>query len=533
MDLFKPFKIRTVKKAVWLTVVILPCGYLIARLSPHDFIMHNSTPWMFRAFDLFAGYSIATAIVGFIFGMYRLVRLKREVSTRSAAEQEARQLAQHDALTGLPNRRKFHEDFEKLTSSVPYGNYRAVMMLDVDGFKPINDVYGHGFGDILLREFAGRLKEVVGPDGFVARLGGDEFAILSPELEEKANAASLARRLLAAIQEPFLLDNRQVQVGTGIGIALFPDDGYSVTELLRRADIALYRAKTSGRSVFRFFELEMDAAILHRTLLEQRLRSALAAREIEVHYQPILTLADKRVMGFEALARWVDRDFGHVPPEQFISIAEDCGLITELTDQLLREACRVAMNWPSDTFLSFNVSPLQLHDHTLPLKIMTILGETGLAPERLILEITETSLMKNPRSARSILDQLAEARIRIALDDFGTGQSSLGYLRSFPIHKVKIDKSFTMQMGESAECDAIIDAILVLAKGLGIETVAEGIEQQDVVERLVASGCTFGQGFLFAPARSASRLGAQLDHQAGAELANVDEPPLHRAAVGD
>ncbi|WP_417671885.1 putative bifunctional diguanylate cyclase/phosphodiesterase [Roseibium sp.] len=506
MSFFSSINSSAIKGGFGLAVTIAPTGYLLATLGPHSFIMAHKSPWVLGLFDLAIGYFIATAIIGFLYGMTRLLRLKRQIMSHSVAEQEARQQADHDALTGLANRRKFHEDFGRLTANVPFESFRAVMMLDVDGFKPINDVYGHAFGDTLLREFAHRLSDVVGRDGFVARLGGDEFAIVSPELDEKASAASLARRVLASIQNPFILDNRQVQVGTGIGIAMFPNDGYSATELLRRADIALYRAKTSGRSVYRFFEMEMDAAILHRTLLEQRLRSALAAREIEVHFQPILDLNNSRIRGFEALARWSDRDFGHVPPEQFISIAEDCGLISELTDQLLREACDVAKTWPSSTFLSFNVSPLQLHDHTFPLKVVRILSDSGLTPERLVLEITETSLFKNPRAAKAILEQLSEAKIRIALDDFGTGQSSLGYLRDFPISKVKIDKSFTMQMQESEESAAIIDAILVLAKGLGIETVAEGIEQAEVLERLTRSGCEYGQGFYFGPAKSAKKL---------------------------
>ncbi|WP_338052208.1 putative bifunctional diguanylate cyclase/phosphodiesterase [Roseibium polysiphoniae] len=526
MSLFQPLRRYTLRSGLWLAIAIVPIGYLLAETGPHALLMQHGSTWLFRVFDLIVGYSLTLSIAGSIYGIFRLLHLKGEISRHEVAEQQARELAEHDPLTGLANRRKFLDGFPKLTANTIHGQSRAVMMLDIDGFKPINDVYGHAFGDALLREFALRLSSEVGNDGMIARLGGDEFAIVTPPLAEKNDAADLARRLLARIQEPICLESRQVQVGTGIGISVFPDDGFSVSELLRRADIALYRAKTSGRSVYRFFEMEMDASILHRTLLEQRLRSALAEDEIQVHFQPILDLASRKIRGFEALARWSDRDFGHVPPNQFIPIAEDCGIISELTDRLLREACRVASKWPEHMFLSFNVSPVQLHDHTFPLKVMSILADSGLSPDRLILEITETSLFKNPRAAKAVLEQLAEARIQIALDDFGTGHSSLGYLRDFPISKVKIDKSFTLHMEDDAECAAIIDAILVLAKGLGIETVAEGIEQPAVMAKLTESGCQFGQGFLFGAAKAAARIDEMVAEQgSGATMPYAKDEP--------
>jgi len=455
--------------------------------------------------------AIASAMTFSVYFVGSATRMRREIARRKQAQDEALELAQHDALTGLPNRRKFQTVFPELTGNLPPGVSRAVMMLDVDGFKPINDVYGHAFGDTLLRSFASRIQDTVGPQGFVARLGGDEFAIVSPEFTDRSEIASLARRLLSKTQESFDVGPRKVTIGTGIGISIFPDDGYSASELLRRADIALYRAKTSGRSAYRFFEVDMDASILHRTLLEQRLRRAIDQKDVQVHYQPILDLDTQMIIGFEALARWSDRDFGEVAPTQFITIAEDSGMISDLTDHLLREACRTAATWPVDLFLSFNISQVQLQDHNLPLKVVSALSEAGLSPDRLVLEVTETAIVRNPNSAHMILDQLAAARIKIALDDFGTGHSSLSYLRDFPIHTVKIDKSFTSKMTQNKECEAIVKAVLILSEGLGLNTVAEGIEQPEILEHLHKSGCHQGQGFLFGAAKPADKIAEILE----------------------
>lgn len=484
-------------------LLIIVCGYVLSRTHPLELIPLESGMWH-DAFELFVSYSICVGIAVFVFGLRKLTFLRGEVHKREVAHSEAVELALRDELTGLPNRRMFQEAFIDLTHSITPGKHRAVMMLDIDGFKPINDVYGHAFGDMLLQILGQRLNETVGVGGTVARLGGDEFAIISAEVDQKDEATALAQRLLSRIQESFELGSRQVSVGCGIGISIFPEDGHSSSELLRRADIALYRAKSSGRASYRYFEVEMDASVLHRTLLEQRLRKALAEDSLQVHFQPIVDLAQNRITGFEALARWNDRDFGSVSPGQFIPIAEDSGLITDLTEQLLSKACKVATNWPGDVFLSFNISPLQLRDHSFPLKVMSILAANGLSPNRLILEITETSLLKDPASAMAILQQLTDAKIRIALDDFGTGYSSLTYLRDFPIDKVKIDQSFTTNMTQDKECAAIVNAILVLSQGLGIEVVAEGIERSETLEELNKKGCVFGQGFLFGAAESAT-----------------------------
>ncbi len=469
---------------------------------------------------------VAVATLGLGLGLWAMRRLRRELSARTSAHTEALALAQHDPLTGLPNRRRLLEAFPALTRETDPDSFRAVLMLDLDGFKPINDVYGHTFGDNLLRGFADRLTEILSGDGIAARLGGDEFAIVTPAFSEKSEASSFASRLLTRISDGFEVGERQISVGSGIGIALFPHDGHSMTELLRRADIALYRAKSSGRSTYRFFEVDMDASILHRTLLEQRLRQAISNRQVEVHFQPILNMDENRIAGFEALARWTDDDFGSVPPAQFIPIAEDSGVISELTDDLLERACRTASTWPEETFLSFNLSPVQLQDQSLPDKILKVLRTCSFPVERLVLEITETSLVKNPESARRILQALTDAGVSIALDDFGAGHSSLSYLRDFPIGKVKIDSSFTARMLVDKQCAAIVESILVLSKGLEIDAVAEGIEGKDIHEALSRNGCHYGQGFLYAKALPADEITKLLSAQAngGAVFAGERDP---------
>ncbi|NVK34753.1 MAG: EAL domain-containing protein [Rhodobacteraceae bacterium] len=487
-------------------VFIAVIGYVISSLGPSDFLFHETVQYDFNAVDLFIGYLVSTTLTVIAVGTAYLLVLRKEVLSHNTARREALKLASHDALTGLPNRRRFLTELDAATNKLGIGQCCGIMMLDLDGFKPVNDVYGHSFGDMLLQTFAQRVQEVVGPKGLVARLGGDEFAIVTPPLSSKHEITSIARRISAAVEKPILEGGREVLIGTGIGIAVYPNDGYSTPELLRRADIALYRAKRSGRSVFRFFELEMDASILHRTLLEQRLRSALTKDAIHPHFQPIHDLKTGQIKGFEALARWNDRDFGNVSPEEFIPIAEDSGLISELTESLLQKACDVAKRWPESIYLSFNISALQLNDHNFPLKVVSILNEKSMHPDRLILEITESSLIRHPETAKTILNQLNDIGVRIALDDFGTGYSSLSYLRDYPISKIKIDRSFVASMASKSTSAAIIQAILALSKGLNLEVIAEGIEEADTKKLLLDGGCQYGQGFLFGPAQHEDKL---------------------------
>ena len=430
----------------------------------------------------------------------RLQDLHKEVEARRTAESAAQRLARHDPLTGLPNRRYFNERLEQaLQNIVVEGRRGAVLMLDLDGFKAVNDVHGHLVGDQALVEFADRITKA-SKGALVARVGGDEFAIILPRIGSLNEPTGLARRITAASAEPFVIAGTETTLGVCIGIAVTPDDGTKADELVRRADLALYRAKAGGRASTRFFEQAMDAHVERRSVIERELRSAIATQAIDVYYQPLVHLAGGRITGFEALARWMSPVLGRVLPNVFITVAEECGLIHRLGDQLLRKACLEAGNWPKDLTLAFNISPLQLRDPTLGLRVLNILAETGLAPSRLELEITESAIVGDAALAQKQIDELRAAGVRIALDDFGTGYATMSQLLAFRFDKIKIDRSFVANLGGKDGSEVIVRAIIGLAKGLGLVTTAEGIEKASQLEGLKLDGCIEGQGYLFGKA---------------------------------
>jgi predicted signal transduction protein with EAL and GGDEF domain len=318
---------------------------------------------------------------------------------------------------------------------------------------------------------------------------------------------------VASAAEAFAIDKISAELGVGVGIAIAASDGVNRDELIRRADRALYRAKADGRSCVRFFEPEMDAHVERRIRIERELRSAIVADIIEPHYQPIVSLKGGRIIGFEALARWENRTLGHIPPDVFIPIAEETGLINALGDQLFRRACFDAKSWPKTFTLAFNVSPIQLRDPTLGLRILSVLAQTGFSPRRLEIEITESALVENIGVVRTVIDELRQAGVRIALDDFGTGYATLSQLLSFRLDKIKIDRSFVSHLGDSSDSRVIVRAILGLAKGFGLKTTAEGIEDAGQLAYLVANGCTEGQGYLFSGAVPAAAIAALLDRE--------------------
>jgi diguanylate cyclase (GGDEF)-like protein len=447
-----------------------------------------------------------------IYGFRRYQDLSREIKARTAAELEARNLARHDPLTGLPNRRFFEEKLEKCLRDASAAHQVAVLMLDLDGFKTVNDTYGHGAGDKALGEFARRVSKVLRPGTFLARIGGDEFAIIKPKIDSLDDPTNLARRIAAVVAEPFVIDGVTAEFGVGIGIAVAPNDGTDPEELVRRADRALYRAKAAGRSCVCFFETEMDASVERRLQIERELRSAITTDAIVPHYQPLVSLdGGNRIVGFEALARWESKSLGYIGPDVFIPIAEEIGLMPPLSRQLLRRACLDAKAWPSTFTLAFNISPVQLRDPTVGLRILSILAETGFSPQRLEIEITETALVENIAVAQTVIDELRAAGIRIALDDFGTGYSTLSQLLSFRLDKIKIDRSFVSRLNESNDGQVIVRAILGLAKGFGLTTTAEGVETAGQLAYLKANGCTEGQGYLFSKAVPAANIPALLN----------------------
>ena len=458
---------------------------------------------------IFVVFVMSIAMVVYAFRRYR--DLSKEIKARISKELEARNLARHDPLTGLPNRRFFEETLDECLSTASATRQVAVLMLDLDGFKTVNDTYGHAVGDKVLSEFALRVSKVLRAGAFLARVGGDEFAIIKPKIDSLDDPTNLARRIAATVAEPFVIEKVTAEFGVGIGIAIAPNDGIHADELVRRADRALNRAKAAGRSSVRFFEPEMDTHVERRIQIERELRSAIASNGIVPHYQPLVSLAGNRIIGFEALARWENGDSGFIPPDVFIPIAEETGLINALGNHLFRRACLDANAWPATFVLAFNVSPVQLRDPTLGLRLLSILGQTGFSPRRLEIEITESALVENIAVAQTVIDELRQAGVRIALDDFGTGYATLSQLLSFHLDKIKIDRSFVSRLDKSEDSQVIVRAILGLAKGFGLTTTAEGVEDAGQLAYLKANGCTEGQGYLFSKAVPAGDIPALIN----------------------
>lgn len=488
---------------------------------------HDIAPKLFQFAIANAGYKVDDLVfaiflisIALAVSSWRRVRdLDGEVKALRTAETAAHMLARHDPLTGLPNRRLFNEKLDDALQSCAAGCCRAaVLMLDLNGFKAINNVYGYLAGDKALVEFAKRISAAA-EGAFVARVGGDGFAVVLPKIASLDDPAGLARRISKAVAEPFEIAGTKAAfgVGIGIGISVTPDDGLTADDLVRRADLALYRAKAEGRSFTHFFEPAMDAYVERRAMVESELRAAVAAEQVDVHYEPLVNLIGDRIIGFEALARWHSPALGQVEPHVFLTVAEECGLIHRLGDQLLRAACREAMNWPDDFTLAFKISPLQLRNATMGLRVLGILGETGLPPARLELEITESAIVSEPILAQRLIDELRAARVRIALRDFGTGRATMSQLLSLRFDRIKIDRSFVSSLGSNQGSRGNVRAIIGLAQGLGLTTAAEGIETPAQLADLKSDGCAEGQGHLFSKAIPASQIPALLRQPSIAE----------------
>jgi diguanylate cyclase (GGDEF)-like protein len=428
------------------------------------------------------------------------VVLYTDISELKRRERKIEHLAHHDALTGLPNRVLFNERLDQALARSGEGQNVAVICLDLDRFKSVNDTLGHHVGDILLQEVANRIRETLGEKEIPSRLGGDEFAIICPDIKDPGEATSLAWRLLNSLSQPHTIHDQTVMGGTSIGIAISGQDGDNAETLLKNADLALYRAKTDGRGTFRFFEQEMDLKAQARRMMELALRSAIAREELEVHYQPLVDAHTNQVIGAEALLRWNVPGQGYISPSQFVPLAEETGLISELGRWVLNRACTDATGWDGEIRVAVNLSPAQLRNANFVEGVKEILTRTGLAPQRLELEITEGMLLHNTESNTKMLIELKQLGIRISMDDFGTGYSSLGSLRSFPFDKIKIDKSFIADLAKRPDAAAITRAILTLGRSLGMTTTAEGVETRDQLAYLRAEGCVEVQGFYFAAA---------------------------------
>jgi diguanylate cyclase (GGDEF)-like protein len=438
------------------------------------------------------------------------VTIHMDVTEKRNSEKQIAFLAHHDALTGLANRVQLREHIEKTLEQVKRGGKASVLCLDLDNFKIVNDTLGHSVGDALLCAVSKRLRDLVRERDLVSRTGGDEFSIVQSGAEPPmVSSAALAARVVEALSVPFELGDHHVVIGASVGIAIAPDDGDNADQLLKNADMALYRAKEDGRARFHFFESEMDVKAQARRILELDLRRAVTVGEFEVFYQPVVNLAEDRINGFEALLRWNHPTRGRVPPDEFIPLAEDTGLIVEIGKWVLRQACAEAKTWPSGLRVAVNVSPVQFRDKTLVAAVVSALAASGLRPDQLELEITETVLMHNNDSTMATLHQLQGLGVRISMDDFGTGYSSLSYLRSFPFDRIKIDQTFVRDLTERPDSIAIIRAVVALGNSFGMTTTAEGVETQEQLDNMRAEGCTDVQGYFYSRPVPASAI-AQL-----------------------
>jgi diguanylate cyclase (GGDEF)-like protein len=428
-----------------------------------------------------------------------------DITQRRRAEERVVHQAHYDVLTDLPNRLLFREHLEREIGNVQPGQQVAVLYLDIDEFKSVNDSLGHRIGDELLKSVAASLSHCVKATDFVARLGGDEFAIVQTAIDRPADVTELVQRIYLAIREPYECLGHRVTTDASIGIAFAPKGTADLDQLLQNADLAMYDAKAAGRRTFRFFKPEMDDRVRARCLLEADLRQAVKDRGFEVYYQPIVDLQSDQIAGFEALLRWYHPKRGMVSPVEFIPVAEETGLINQIGEWVLATACAEAANWPDGIKLAVNVSPVQFRSHTLVLKVAAALAASGLSPGRLELEITEAVLICDDEAALAILHQLRSLGVRIALDDFGTGYSSLSYLQRFPFDKIKIDRCFVTDIAEpGGASSSIIQAVMIIAAARNMTTTAEGVETERQKELLRTLGCTQMQGYLFSPARPAA-----------------------------
>ena len=444
------------------------------------------------------------------------VAAHEDITERLRAEERIKHLAHYDALTDLPNRVTFYEHVDSALSRLRRSGTVAILSLDLDHFKNVNDTLGHPIGDLLLKTAADRMRGCIRGEDIVARLGGDEFAIVQVSSGQVPDITTLAARVIDAVGAPYDLNGHQVIVGVsvGIAIAIAPGDGDKPDQLMKNADLALYRAKTDGGGVYRFFELEMDARMQARRALELDLHKAIVNGEFKLYYQPVIDVKTGQITCCEALVRWHHPERGMIPPLEFIPVAEETGLIVPLGEWVLRQACAEAAGWPKQVAVAVNVSPAQFKSRNLVPTVVNALATSGLPAGRLELEITELVLMQESEGAIGVLHQFHALGVRVAMDDFGTGYSSLGYLRSFPFDRIKIDQSFIHDLSTKDDSIAIIRAVVGLSSSLGIRTTAEGVETEEQLARLTSEGCSEGQGFLFSRPKPAADVARMLREQA-------------------
>ena len=462
--------------------------------------------------SLFLGILFAVGL--FIYSVRRLIEQKKELRRRIGAERQARELALQDPLTGLANRRQFDEALAAAVLAPPAaGAAHVVFLLDLNGFKRINDLHGHGAGDQVLIAVAQRLRRAIGGQHLVARLGGDEFVVLARHLAGAESATGMATRISQIFDQPVSIGGVKHAVGAAIGISLLPDNARTARDGLRMADVALYRAKSERRTAVRFFDPDMDRHVSERGELESELRSALAAGNIGVRFRPSFDLRSRRVVSFDAIPYWHHAVLGQVAPERFIPIAEDTGLIHELVEYTLANACEAAAAWPAEIPVGVAMFPSQLGNEDSKERIIAVLGRAGISPSRLEIQIAESALVQDLPAAQKTLGELRALGVRVALDNFGTGYSTLYHLRNIKLDKIKIDRRFVDHLGSEFDATMVISALVGLGHGLGLTIAADGIENHRQQHSLVRAGCEVGQGALFSELLSAADANSLLSQE--------------------
>jgi diguanylate cyclase (GGDEF)-like protein len=434
------------------------------------------------------------------------VAVHEDVTEQRHAEANIARLARQDSLTGLANRLHFHEALEDACRRLSHGKSFALHCIDLDHFKDVNDTLGHPTGDALLQAVAARLTDIARGNDLVVRLGGDEFAVIQDGGDTRPQAESLTMRLIQAVSQPYQIHGHKIMIGATVGIAFAPADGTEPEQLLKNADMALYRAKAAGRGTHAFFESEMAGQLKSRRTLETDLRRAVAAHQFELYYQPIIDLDSEQIVSCEALMRWRHPARGMVSPVDFIALAEEMGLIMQMGEWALRAACSAATEWPPEVKVAVNLSAVQFKGTDLVSVVIDALEYSGVPAERLELEVTESLLLDQNPKTLELLHLLQHLGVRVALDDFGTGYSSLSYLRGFPFDKIKIDQTFVRDLTQREDCVAIVSAVAQLAQSLKMQTVAEGVETVEHLNKVRASGCTQAQGYLFSRPVPASEI---------------------------
>ncbi len=452
----------------------------------------------------------------------------KDVSVEYQQKLEDLRLAEFDSLTGLANRHRMDSRLTGMLGAFQATNRScAIMMLDLDRFKQVNDTMGHAAGDELLQQVAKRMREIIGDSGEIGRLGGDEFQVILPDMDDRGKLGELAEKIVQLVSKPYPIDDKSATIGTSIGIAISPYDGVEKDELVRSSDLALYAAKNSGRGQYRFYSANLKNEEDERRVLVEDLRDALANDQVELHYQPVVRTDDHMVVGFEALMRWVHPERGGVSPSVFIPIAEELNLINQLGEWALRRACRDAMQWPKSVRIAVNVSAVQFANSGFPEIVMNALASSGLDPSRLELELTESVFMGDSEAVDNTFKILKELGVRLALDDFGTGYSSLSYLRSAPFDKIKVDKSFVDSCTQKDKNSAkIIAAIVSLSDALGMETTVEGVEAFDQYKVVCSKGARYIQGWIYSKALRLEEIEEKMG--SGEFRIEPDGPELYR-----